>query len=525
MKDFQLKVHHLILLVFAAGVVFIFMSAKKPISDFGNYYYGAKFAAEGRDVSTDVYDVLQFNTNVAVEGETDFFLNHNTVSPQTMLFYLPFAWIGNPALAKLVFGFLSLGFFLFSLNRFLKRFPVSNQWAMGVIFTAALIPIYYNAVFGQSYLLIAALIMESILLSSTRIWLAAFLLSIAIALKISPAILLVFFLSEKKYRLAGLTVFFWFTWTWLTAVLFTSGTQALSVFYFDSLPRMMNGFISDPYSSSSQGFIVFLRKLCSPDAVLQSETLIAGSERMCALINAVFVLIISIILAGAWKREITIRKKVLLLLLFVNFTSGYGSSYSLLLMLPFIELENDTRSWIRTLLYAIVFMFPPRIFDGTSPFLEQYKLWIFIALFFMEALQKFSFKVIERAQVFVAVVFLTMVGFRFAQRPEVMTMSYYKPDVISADFVLGAYVENHKIVCLVPTEKGFDKRSVQMDSTALYSTGPFLTLDERYRHVRFVILASGNDSVFALSDYHRGPGLYHLYHMSKHDFSLFKNPE
>src|ERR1044072_2397755 len=190
MKEMVIKPAHLQLMIIMAGILFIVLSIGKPISDFGNYYYGAKLAVAGRNVQNEVYDVMQFNTNVALAGESDFFLNHNTVPPQSMLLYYPVTWLGSAGTAKIIFNVLSLLLFVFTLGRFWKQFSFTNHYAVAALFVAALMPVYYNILFGQAFLVITALIMETILQAEKRPWLAGLFLALAVSLKLSPAVFL-----------------------------------------------------------------------------------------------------------------------------------------------------------------------------------------------------------------------------------------------------------------------------------------------------------------------------------------------
>lgn len=513
MKDVQLKATHLLLLLFVAGVTFIVMSAGKPISDFGNYYYGAQFFAEGKNPGKEIYDVMRFNTNVEQAGETSFFLNHNTVSPQSMVLYRPFTWIGNAALAKIIFNLLGLIAFLWSLRKFLARFAPVADWKMGILFVAALIPVYYNIVFGQTYLFLTALIMEAVLQSEKRPWLSGIFLAVAISLKISPAIFLLWFVAERHYKATFWTIGMWLLFT---GSLFVAMPGVMYEFYTGAVPRMMNGYVTDPYSSSFQSIVVFLRKMFSPDAILNPSSLYNGGEQLVHLINVLCLAVLGLLVTGAWKSGAFPRKKLLLLVLFVNITSGYTSTYSLLLLLPFIETGNTTRDWIRMMLYAALFMLPPRLFDGASPLLEEYKLWLFIAVFILEVAPQYSFNRIEKAQLVMASFFFAMVIVRFSQRAEKMPLTYYQPETITQDYVLNAVVHDSAVTYVAYAPAGFQQFEAADQSRKTWT--PVDAAEFYVRGVHLRLIGYSGEQALVLSDYHRGPGLYHLYTISQRDF-------
>lgn len=517
LKAVKLEALHLCGIVLIAGAVFIALSMHKPISDFGNYYYGSRLAVQGKGVDA-LYDVMAFNRYVEQQGEQNFFLSFTTVSPQTVLLWQPFSWIPGAQTAKIIFNISGLLLFVFSLHRFMRKYSLTIGWKELALTLAALVPVYYNMLFGQTYLIVAALIMESVLSADKRNWLSGLLLAVVIALKVSPAILLIWFLAQRKFRVVVWTVVCWLLITWVNAILFDGMGAATRHFYVETLPRMMNGFVTDPYSSSYQGFIVFLRKLCVPDAILNPHALIAGTERVVQLINSLFFILIAFLLTGAWKSTLDVRKKILLLLLVVNITSGYNSTYSMLLLLPFISFGTGQRDAVRLLLYGVVFAFPPRIFDGYTAFAEEYKLWIFIALFLLEIRPSLSYSRIEKPQLIVGAMLLIMIVFRLGQRPEVLPLKYYHPETVQQDYVLDAFVNDGEIGYLSFSADGF--KEYNLKTAESWSTG---NADLQYVHgvtIRTVGYCNGNYLV--LSDYHRGPGLFHLYTITGQELNMLK---
>lgn len=515
MKEFRIPINHLLIVLFIAGLVFTWISVVKPISDYGNYYYGAKIGFDRSIVGAHrIYDVMSFNSQVEKAGETNFFLNHGTVTPQSVLLYRPFTLIPGAHASKIVFNLFSLVVFVLSLGRLLKKYDEQTDVKYAMIAIAALIPVYYNILFGQTYLLITALIIEAFLLAEKRPWLSGIFLAIAISLKISPAIFLIWFLTERKFKMIGWTIGWGFLIAICTIVVVPSMVLPFIEYYFFSFPRIMNGYITDPYSSSFQGFIVFLRKAFVPDAVLNPDALVNGSERIVYILNSVFFVIMSVLVVGAWKTGANWKKKFLLLILLLNITSGYTSTYSLLLMLPFIEAGKNRQDWIRIMLYATVLIFPPRMFDGYTPFLEEYKLWIFIVLFILEIKPHFSFHRLEKVQLAVGIIFLGAIILKFMQRPEQLPLTYYKPEIVKQDYILKAVYTDSAVSYVAYTPNGFREFSVPYEGEMDYCD----SCDEFAIHgVRFQRVGETTDSLLVLTDYHRGPGLFHLYTISKRD--------
>lgn len=502
-----------------AGVAFIALAMRKPISDFGNYYYGAKIISQPGGMPSQVYDVMAFNGKVQQLGVQHVFLNHCTVTPQSLLFYQSVVWIGNAYTAKTVFGFIGLLLFIFSLRRFLLRYQPESSWRSLLLIAVCLVPVYYNIVFGQTYLLIAALLMETVLHAEERPWLSGVLLSVAVSLKVSPAFLLIWLLSEKRYKAVAWTIACWMLFFFGTALLHTGMLRVLLDFYTQDFPRIGNGFIHDPFSSSLQGFVVFLRKLLLSDAILNPHALIHGNERIVQLLNVFFFIAAACVLVGAWKRSTGPRKKILLLLLLLNCTSGYTSTYALLLLVPFIDPGTTRRDWLRLMLYAIVICGPSRLFDGMGAFAEEYKLWLFIALFIIEAKPSFGFRKLEKPQLAVAALFLLLAVGKIAQRPEELPLEYYHPERVKQDYVLAASPVNSSLLYLAYEDGGFNRYAIPIEEE--WGTGN--GVPERIHGVRMVVIGKNNEHILLLSDYHRGPGLYHVYTMPVRTYEALKH--
>lgn len=498
------------ILIFAAcGFFSLFMSFRAPLSDFGNYYYGARIISQHDGDGAQVYDVLSFNMEVEKMGGKNLFLSHATVTPQSVIFYSCLSWIGSANIAKMIFNAMGLLFFSFIFFRFLRWSNREITWPLVALILAAQVPLYYNLSFGQTYLLITAFILVAVMQAEERPWLSGIVLGIAISLKVSPILFLLWFITQRKYAVVAWTLVTCalpIGWVLLDADLSRSSTD----FFTQSLPRMMDGFVSDPFSSSFQSMIVLLRKLMLQDAVLNAEPLFAATPLLIQVINTVIFAALGYALVGAWKEKRNFMSKFLLLILFLFITSGYTSTYSLLLLLPFVDLKNSVGDWVKVVLYGVIMMAPPRMFDGLSPFLEEYKLWLLIVLFIWEVRPQFGFRHIEKMQALTGLLMLGMVILKFAHRPEQLPLTYFKPGVINQDYVLHAFVSADSVKYVSYTSSGFREFAVPFE-------GKQAGLQEwKYAHgVKWQTIGETETGYLVLSDYHRGPGLMHLYTIRK----------
>lgn len=507
-----------------AGLISVWLMQNKPLGDYGNYYYGARIALSGENVLTGIYDSRSFNTHVQEAGESNFFLNHCTVTPQTILFYSPFALIPGAALSKSVFGIFSLLIFVFAFVRFASRYFPEPDWKTYLLTIAALLTIHYNIQLGQSWLAVTALIMLAFLKSEESPVLSGLLFSIAILLKLSPAFLLLIFISRRQWKTVFATGIFCLLFTAGFGLLFNSGFHALNEFYSHSLMRISGGYFSDPYSSSFQSFIVLLRKLMVHDEVLNTSAMWSAGERTAQFIHLIFTAVLCILIAGSWNQNTGVFTRVRILLLFLLLTSGYTSSYSFVILLPFVVGEMKSVNFFKLLLYAMVFLAPARLFDGMNPFLEEYKMWAMLALFIAETVPAFSFRVIRIEQATVAAALLMFFCMKSFSKPETLPMTYFKPQAINSDYVIGAYLRNDSLNYIVNDNGVFMLKNMMMKpafNSAIWNSRN----NEAYKlhHVNVILIAERNDELLVLSDYRRGPGLFHLYSMPVKEFERIKS--
>ncbi len=244
-------------LIFLYGISMCFYYKSVPISDFGNYYFGSEFFAYGK-FGLQTYNVVDFNLEVGKSFENFYFLNYTPVPPATALFYLPFI-LFKPFVAKLIFNLLSVGLFsyaLFRLFNFLKD-SYSQSWIIILLPLAVFLPMRLNIVFGQSYLLLFALLVFAFLQYKKGNWYSfALIIAICAALKITPILFLALPFVRQRYNavVAGLTAFVFIS---ILPVFWGHG-DVIWNYFVNVLPRLSENEISDPLYSGFQSFYVML---------------------------------------------------------------------------------------------------------------------------------------------------------------------------------------------------------------------------------------------------------------------------
>lgn len=499
---------------FAIGLIAAVYVWAKPLGDFGNYYYGAQFI-DAVDYWK-VYDVYRFNTAVEALGQKGLFLDHTSVPPQTPLFYLPFSWIKDPFLARGIFNFCGLIAFAFSFRRLLRIYP-HIYWGKTLLLSVTMLFLMYqNMVLGQTYLFITALLIEAWLAKLRNAQaLSGLFLAIAVSLKITPVIILLYFIAQKKFRTL---LYFTVAWIFIAGIsVFVVGIDVFQLYYLKLLPRIMDGYVNYPYSETCSSFIVFLRKIGQFDAVLNPQTWLQLSPTMIGILNMFLILpLLILVILRCEMAEQSDVKPWLLLFVLLNLSSGYNSIYSWLTLLPFffvLKMESR-RDRLALILIVFLVLFPAKLLSNGSLFLVYSKLWIGIALLLVLAFPMQKTKVWTKSVVVFSVSFLILQFLRIMHAKETATYTYYHPEVWQTSYLLDYALIDDSLVA--STWGVGDTKQIAMLLPSQYQ--PIQQIDSSTRNP--LVLASGvlikkqmiiNDTLVFLSDAGRGVGLYHLF--------------
>jgi hypothetical protein len=229
-------------LTFALGLLLIYIASTGNVGDFINYYYGGWFLNHGQ-FDKFVYEPYLFNLEIRKHYSGFFFGNFTPVPPITAWLFTPFACLPI-GLAKALFNLLSLGLFCYSLFSLLKHLQLKTVWLvfLPLVF---LLPLKSNMAQGQLYLLLLALLVQGFLFTEQkRKRPAAFCFGVAIALKIFPAVVLLYLLLNRNYHVLLRTIAI------VVALIFGPYVVTHNAFtldyYTQILPRLMSGEINDP---------------------------------------------------------------------------------------------------------------------------------------------------------------------------------------------------------------------------------------------------------------------------------------
>jgi hypothetical protein len=357
----------------------LYRSASSPAHDFGNYYFGSYFFSKGEFTSS-IYEPIAFNQKVEKAGYSGLFLSYAPNPPLSSLLFLPFSFL-EVSVAKLAFNSISILLFLFSLVRLGKHMeiPLRYMALLPVIFA---LPVYNNILFGQVYLILFALLVEGYLAwRKGQLLLSAILWGIAIVLKITPGILLLFLLFRKEYRaLLMLSL----TCSLLLLVSIVVNGWLIWEFYItEILPRASQGdATAAAFTINYQSANMLFKYLFVADTIDNPVPVFDSIVIFQVITFAFKILIIS--LAAFYTKNVKsvffswaiwITSSILL--------SPYGSTYAyILVLIPLLTLYNRKRLFMTVILLCLLFInLPVNYLYDFSLILQFPRLYLTLVIF------------------------------------------------------------------------------------------------------------------------------------------------
>lgn len=366
------------------GLLLLRQSRRAPVGDYANYYYASRLWVQGQ-FDAGVYDPYTFNQAVSRLSMEPAFVNYTPVPPVSVVVYLPFALIEGAGPSKTVFSLLGLLLFCLAYLRLARLLNLDGRWWLLMVPFLCFTPMLNNFHQGQSYFWLLAFLMEGFgQWQKGRKAPAAMLWAAPIALKLFPAILLLFLLVEKDWRSLLLTIVFG-TVLSLLPIAFFSPSITLD-YFLEIAPRLSRGEINDPFSMLFQSGRALLLKAFVQDQHLNPQPIahlprlaFAGQIAYQAAVLATAALLMQAKQANPFSRF------ALAFLAGLLFT-GYSSSYSmLLLLLPLLALpaligENKARQAAGWLLIALAANMPVYLLREWPLALQFPRLYALLAL-------------------------------------------------------------------------------------------------------------------------------------------------
>jgi hypothetical protein len=443
-----------------------------------------------------------------------FLLNYAVVPPSTLFFYMPLSVL-NIHFSKFLFNLISVLVFCYFLYRLLVFLNISSGWIL-LLPVLVLLPFRNNLLFGQGYLLLTGLMMGGFISESKNKNLpAAIYYSIAIVLKISPAILLIYLLVRKKNRLFLLTLLI-STALFFAAVSIT-GWQLMNDYLFRSLPRMMQNEINNPYASNYQSVTVLLRNLFVPDRLLNPNALF-NAPLVFSIAGGICTGILFFLLIRKLKSLENDFSAFAFILFGSLVLTAYTSSYSLVFLIPFcIYIINQRpKAFILylILLLAIAWI-PVNMFQSVPVAFHFPRLYLILILYLITtANRKIIFR--EVKWLIASMIFFTSSSIAMLKKNNDKSEYVLSQDagLLSYDFQISG---NNLLLKTLYEDGGREKEYVMNDSAAtieplkiidgqIFFNGPVTNGNDNKLNP---VLVNGKEIIY-LSDKNRGIGFYTL---------------
>jgi hypothetical protein len=273
-------------LAFLLGLFLIrgFLPAWRSLNtDFRNYYIAARVYRESFSVSR-VYDFEWFQRQKDHLGIEPCLV---TFSPLTLLSALPVLPLSSlpPLTAKRCWLVINLG--LAALSALMLMQLTQLGWRrILILILLAIDPLAKNFLYGQMHILVFFLLTHAVWLSQrNRSTSAGASVAVAAALKLYPAVFLLFFLRKKQWKaLAALTGGL-IILALLSLYLF--GWEGNRVYLLEVLPRIAHGESIDPYAPGWNTLTALLHRLfiaepeLNPHPLFNRPTLYALVHPLC----------------------------------------------------------------------------------------------------------------------------------------------------------------------------------------------------------------------------------------------------
>ncbi len=492
----------------------LFQVSNFKIHDFGNYYFAAVNWSQDF-LGAELFKPASFNQWIHDHFDVTIFASYSPSPPSTFYFFIPFTWL-SPLTAKMVWVVLNSIVGILAFKRMQQISSASwNSWTVALL--VCISAFYYEILFGQLYLFLLFLLVEGFYqFRNNHLWSAAFLWSLAIALKFFPIIIFGFLWSKGEWK----TIWRTFLVTAMMALFFVwlTGIELWNFYINTILSKANFGFINTAFNQYFQSPVSWLNHLFVFDE-LSNPTPLAMMEFMVPFAKAILLGILLGIAVFVTRKSVhNYFQDFSLWLVLGLLLSPSGSTYSMLLAAPLLFAFLTTKHPIsfHFLLGSLLFLainIPIR-WTADWPVIFQFPrlyfmLVIFIVITYKHLSKSALFTIGLGCVLFLIPAFLTN---STSDKAEYVLNSDY---AVVTDFD----VKDNKLAISILGEHGIEYKSLEVhaqfehnqnlviDDNQIYFEGRQLTygLDQKAKPK-----LSKDGFVYYLSDYRRGHGFYTL---------------
>lgn len=226
-------------------------------TDFPNYYLGARLFRQGNPMER-VYEWTWFQRQKDHLGIDQRLVGFIPLTLPSILPMLP--WCSLPPLQAKHYWLLLNLLFLLGAALILKASTTLSTQRVALLTFLAVIPLHDSFLFGQMHVFVLLLLTLAAWLYFKDLgFISGIVLAVAAAIKIYPALFLIFFVFKKQWRAAtGLVV--GLAGAGLMS-LWLFGKDACRFYALEVLPRAVRGEVNDPYNLAWSSFTALLRRL------------------------------------------------------------------------------------------------------------------------------------------------------------------------------------------------------------------------------------------------------------------------
>jgi hypothetical protein len=328
------------LLLAARLLVSFIMPAWTTLStDFPNYYTASWALAHAEDMEA-LYDPVAFNEIAARAGLKNIAVVYY-FPPVSALVTLPVTSF-SPLNALRIWILVNL-LALAVLVRLVSKHSGLDLLRTTFLALLAGDALGNNFLYGQIYIPVAVFLVLGFVWAESRPAASGFALALATALKLFPAVFLLYLICRRRWKALA------WTGVWIALLagvsVFAVGWEAHRVFVVEALPRMMRGEIQDPYNVGWNQLQSWLRRSFVPEPALNPNSLFDAPGVFFFLKTALNLLIL--FFSAMTLRDGRMKPLLAFNVLFlaVSLISPGQASYHYVLLIPGIAmLASDARS-------------------------------------------------------------------------------------------------------------------------------------------------------------------------------------
>lgn len=495
------------------SVFYILKAVHFPVHDFANYYFGGEFLAEGK-FNSSIYFPYEFNKNIADLAYSGIFVSYAPNTPFLALLFLPFSFLPL-ATAKLIFNCIGFALFLYSLRRLIRFYKIKPIYLV-ILPLLFLVPIKNNLLFGQVYFVLFFLLAESVLAYERKQFTkTGFFLSLAILLKVFPALIILIFVFRKEVRPLLTTFVFCLLLFGISIV--TTGFDVWLFYAKLVLSKASNGEIAMAYVDNYQSVFMFLKRILVWNQHENPTALFHHPILFKTLILAFKIALISMgyFICKKVPNALYVFTYMIVASILI---SPYGSTYIFILLIfaYLYGMKTVTSTAKKTLFMGLLFLISNMPLNGflTNCFPFSYLRLLFLMLLSAFVLSQ-HLKTISWKWVLI-ITLIPCVAFAFFTKKETIVSQPFLGEITPILMYDYEFSEN-ELIYYYWNEKGENKQSMRfapvtvnpiiIKHNQLFYNNKQLTFDNSNKLKPLII----NDKmVLYLSDYERGIGFYSL---------------